>query len=134
MSAPLLSKEAGEILARLFHQRIGVLQAQMLLNQLLAGGKYIPPIDEALTAAQINAAFLDAHRLNTLLQAMVDNNTSFMSALESQANGAKFFNLAAAKQAIDHAEAACTPQDEQRSSSASLSTPLSRSTTGNASN
>lgn len=123
MSASLLSKEAGEILARLFHQRIGVLQAQMLLNQLVTSGKYIPLQDEALTAAQINTAFLDAHRLNTLLQALVEENTTFMQALESQTNGAKFFNINAAKQAIDRAKAACTPQDEQPSSLASLTPP-----------
>lgn len=133
MSAPLLSKEAGEILARLFHQRIGVLQAQMLLNQLVTSGKYIPSQDEALTAAQVNAAFLDAHRLNTLLQALVDENVTFIQALESQTNGAKFFNISAAKQAIDRAEAACTPQDELPSSLEFQALLPTTQTTGNSS-
>jgi hypothetical protein len=101
----LLYTGVSEYILALLHQReITVAEAQMHLQNVVDSKPPSLANLPQLSAEQLNDAHADARRLNVLLNAMVNNDTTFMQALESHNHGAKFFNVAAAKQAIDFAE------------------------------
>lgn len=99
----LFSEPARSILLAMAAGKLSLSDTQIKLQQLIEGHLVLLTDVPRVSEAEETAAYADARRLNALLLAMVNDDVNFQLALESHANAAKFFNLDAAKAAVDYA-------------------------------
>lgn len=103
----MYTPEVRKVLSCLALSKLDVTTAQIMLQGLIEGTPINIEALPDLTDNEEISVHQDARRLNVLLKALVEQDNSFLLALESHANGAAFFNVASVKQAIDKVDEQC---------------------------